>query len=341
MSQITGTEQIINPLQKSNLNKKGLCDYVINVASGCHHGCKFCYVPSTPAIRTRHHELIERGVDDPQLDWGKYLFIRNNIPETLKLILSSKKKWVETPSGKGVILMCSGTDPYQNREIASLTNQTLTILANHAKRIRILTRSPLWTQHLEILNNPNITIGMSLPHLDDSLSRRMEPHAPPPSARLKALKKGHQHGCRTYVAIAPTPPQMDYQDFVEHLDKVMQFEPEVIFWEPINARGSNGKRMAAAGLDFVKDVMTRDAWADNFLRQWHDIHKAAETVGCLDRLHIWVDAELKSYVDAEDLEYWFYRPTVERWDQEPSKTVIRDKTDRHSEHNRLLHSASA
>lgn len=92
MSIIQGNEKIVNPLQKSNLNKKGLCDYVINIASGCLHGCTFCYVPSTPAIRTRQSQLKEKGVDNPQMDWGKYLFIREEIPEKLKKVLKGKKK---------------------------------------------------------------------------------------------------------------------------------------------------------------------------------------------------------------------------------------------------------
>jgi DNA repair photolyase len=333
-----GTETVLEPLQKSALNKKGLCDYVVNIASGCLHGCKFCYVPSTPVIRARQAYLQDKGVQNPQMDWGQYLFVRQNIPEKLESSLQSKKTWTFSESGRGVVLMCSGTDPYQNKITAKITRTTIEILLRHDKRVRILTRSPLWLDDLDLLVHPNVTVGMSLPYLDDALSRRIEPNAPPPSARFKALKKGHQHGCRTYVAIAPTPPQMGYKDFVEHLDKVMQFEPEVIFWEPINARGSNGKRMAAAGLDFVKDVMTRDAWAENFIRQWHDIHSAAQTVGCLDRLHIWVDSELKSYVDAEDLEYWFYRPTVERWGDEHPKNIGQNKGPQ-ANHNRLIQTA--
>jgi DNA repair photolyase len=317
-----GTETIVNPLQKSSLNKKGLCDYVINVASGCLHGCTFCYVPSTPAIRVKQAELIERGVADPQLDWGKYLFLRSEIPEKLEKILLRKKTWSYSPSGKGVVLLCSGTDPYQNSETALITNKTIEILLKHQKRVRILTRSPLWANDFDLLQNPNITVGMSIPYLNDDLSRKIEPFAPPPSARLKALQKGKKNGCRLFVAIAPTPPQMGYDDFVKHLDKVMQIEPEVIFWEPINARGSNGRRMQAAGLEFTKAVMTRDDWAASFINQWEAIEKAADTVGCRDRLHVWVDSELESYVPASKLQSWFYRPTVERWLSDPHSPLL-------------------
>ena len=35
-------------LSESALSDHGVCDYVVNVATGCRHGCAFCYVPSTP-----------------------------------------------------------------------------------------------------------------------------------------------------------------------------------------------------------------------------------------------------------------------------------------------------
>ena len=63
-----------------------------------------------PTIRTRQSQLKEKGVSDPQMDWGQYLFIRQEIPEQLEHILSRKKSWRETLEGKGVVLLCSGTD---------------------------------------------------------------------------------------------------------------------------------------------------------------------------------------------------------------------------------------
>lgn len=321
MSTINGIEKIANPLQQSKLNKKGLCDYVINIASGCLHGCTFCYVPSTPAIRTRQTQLQEKGVADPQMDWGKYLFIREGIPEKLDQILCRKKSWNETKAGQGIVLLCSGTDPYQNKQTSTIARETIKVLSKYHKRVRILTRGLLWVDDLDILNHPNIIVGMSLPNLDDILSRKIEPQAPPPTERYKALQKGHKAGCRLYIAMAPTPPTMVLDDFKKHLEKLMDLDPEVIFWEPINARGTNGKRMVAAGLDFVNSVMTKQSWADSFKQQWEYIEIAAEELGCQNKIHIWPDPELKGYIDEAAINKWLYKPTIEKWQTEEIESM--------------------
>ncbi len=249
------------------------------------------------------------------MEWGQYLFIRENIPELLDGILSRKKTWHKTAPGKGVVLLCSGTDPYQNQQTASITRQTLEVLLKYNKKVRILTRGLLWTKDLQLLASPNVTVGMSIPYLDDELSRKIEPQAPPPSKRYQALQQGQKAGCRLYVAMAPTPPTMTLDDFKTNLEQLMQVNPEVIFWEPINARGSNGKRMVAAGLDFAKSVMTKKSWAENFLHQWELIEEAASCVGCLERLHFWPDPELEGYLEEKKLRHWLYLPTVEEWDE--------------------------
>lgn len=310
---ITGTEKIVNPLQKSALNKKSLCDYVVNVASGCLHGCTFCYVPSTPSIRTKQKNLHLQGVKNPQLDWGKYLFVREQIPEKLDKILTRKRKWENTPSGKGVVLLCSGTDPYQNKQVASITRNIIEILIKHNKKVRILTRGLLWTEDLDLISNPNVTLGMSIPCINDELLKKIEPKAPLSSERYKALKIGYEAKCRLYVAMAPTPPMMELDDFKSNLEQFMKINPEVIFWEPINARGSNGKRMLTAGLDFAKLVMTKQSWAETFIKQWEFIEQAGKELGCLDKIHIWPDPSLKGFIEKEKIDHWLYKPTAEHW----------------------------
>jgi DNA repair photolyase len=314
MSLTQGTETILNPLQKSALNKKSLCDYVVNVASGCLHGCTFCYVPSTPSIRTRQADLIDQGVTDPQMDWGNYLFVREEVPSKLADKLSRQRSWHETPSGRGVVLLCSGTDPYQNKKVAKITRATIEVLLSHGKKVRILTRSPLWLNDLDLLVHPDVTVGMSIPYLADDLSKKIEPKSPAPSLRLKALSQGKEAGCRIYIAMAPTHPGMGYFEFIQYLKVFKRLDPEIIFWEPINARGTNGKRMLEAGLDFAKSVMTHKFWAQCFIQQWVAAERAAEDIGIIDLLHIWPDRELAKFVPQSILEYWWYRPTSEKWE---------------------------
>src|SRR6056297_1092448 len=83
-------------LSESALHKKALCDYVINVATGCRHGCRFCYVPSTPNIRTRPDMLNDAAdVEDPQREWGDYVLYRDDLPERLDDHLNRKRTWTE------------------------------------------------------------------------------------------------------------------------------------------------------------------------------------------------------------------------------------------------------
>jgi DNA repair photolyase len=253
------------------------------------------------------------------MDWGNYLFVREDVPVKLEEILSRKRTWKETASGRGVVLLCSGTDPYQNRATAKVTRSTVEVLLKYGKRVRILTRSPLWVNDLDILVNPLVTVGMSLPHLDDRLSRQIEPGAPLPSDRFNALIKGRKAGCRLFIAMAPTVPTHDFTDFYRYLKTIQSLEPEVIFWEPINARGTNGKRMIEAGLEWVDQVMNRQTWATNFVNQWQQVERAAYMAGwCEDLIHVWVDPELPNVklkgFDLEGLcKPWFSKPTPENW----------------------------
>src|SRR6056297_1270405 len=100
----TGEDPTKAILSESGLNSKHLCDYVVNVATGCRHGCKFCYVPSTPNIRTRPDMLKEEaGVDNGQKEWGNYVLYRDGLGERLDDHVGRKRTWRETERGRGVV----------------------------------------------------------------------------------------------------------------------------------------------------------------------------------------------------------------------------------------------
>ena len=311
---IKAEEEIKCPLQISKLNIKGLCDYVINVTKGCSLGCRFCYVPSTPIIRTSKEQLNNLGIIDPLMEWGSYQIIRKEVPEKLEQKLARMRSWRETEGGQGIVMLSSECDPCADKQVTETTMEAIKILRKYGKKVRLLTRSPLWANHLELLQDPGIIVGMSLPHLNDTWGRQVETRAPLPSDRYKALLKGKEAGVRLFVALAPALPMMDLPQFRDHLEKLMELEPEVIFYESINGRGVNIRRMIEAGLDFAQPLTSAQTLAENFLRQWGEIEEAARLVGCSDKLHIWPDKSLNKYTDSERVEKWLYKRTAEKWE---------------------------
>lgn len=75
--------------------------------------------------------------------------------------------------------------------------------------------------------------------------------------------------------------------------------------------------------------------AECFKRQWEYIEVAAKEVGCEDRLHIWPDPELKSYVDQEKLACWLSKPTVEKWDNPIAKKTKANSTQATSKNSKM------
>src|SRR5919202_1853212 len=112
---IKAEEEIKCPLQISKLDVKGLGNYVINPTKGCSFGCKFCYVSSTPIIRTSKRQFDQLGVTDPFMQWGSYQIIRQDIPEKLENKLKGMRSWRSSEAGKGVVLFSSECDPCADR----------------------------------------------------------------------------------------------------------------------------------------------------------------------------------------------------------------------------------
>lgn len=131
-------------LGSTGLNNKSLCDYVINVATGCSHGCKFCYVPATPNIRTRGQMLEDvMDVSNPQEQWGEYVAYRDDLPPRLDSKLERKRSWNVTDRGQGVVGMSYSTDCFMDRRAGAISAGVIKVLADHEKYVRVQTRNPV------------------------------------------------------------------------------------------------------------------------------------------------------------------------------------------------------
>jgi len=290
-------------ISESSLHTKSLCDHVINVATGCRHGCEFCYVPTTPAIDNREDMLAEQAdVDDAQRDWGSYLLYRDDLPERLHNVLNDREPndRKQTDRGHGIVMLSSGTDCYQDRRAAQITRGCVQELINHDIPVRILTRSPAVVRDVDVFTDAGnlVTVGSSIPSFDTELVKALEPNAPPPMKRWEALDYLSSEGVPVYVSMSPTYPTMDEYDFSNLLGHFAAMDAEVVFHEPINPRGENfqlcleaardaGYQELAAELEKLQD---QDYWAEYALEQINMVQREAARYDV--QVHSWPDDQL-------------------------------------------------
>jgi len=307
----TGIDPTKSVLSESRLHKKSLCDYVINVATGCRHGCKFCYVPSTPAIHARDNMLAEKAeVDDPQQEWGDYLLYRDDLPERLHQGLYNHdfEDWKKTERGRGIVMLSSGTDCYQDRRAAQITRSCVHELINHDVPVRILTRSPNVIRDIDLFQqaDESITVGSSIPSFNTKLVQALEPNAPPPIERWKALDQMFRNGIPRFVSFSPTYPTLREDDIEDALQWFSAINPDVIFHEPINPRGINFQRCVEAlqeeGLDEAAKQFERltdpDEWVDYALEQIDLVQQKGNEFDNIE-IHTWPDDQLIEAADGE------------------------------------------
>jgi DNA repair photolyase len=299
----------------NNFVHKSLSNWAVNIAVGCAHACRFCYVPSAATIK-QSARLAEFGVSDPDLDWGNYVFLRPWDEQKFRASLRAADKTPLDqlkPDGNRAVIYCSTTDPYQvlphpdpgkRRELAetarTLIRKSLELIRDESSlNVRILTRSPLAKTDFDLFRTfgHRLVFGMSLPTLRNDLARVYEPKAPAPSQRLATLRAAREAGLHVYVAIAPTYPECDRDDLHATLTAIAEVEPITIFHEPINIRAENVARIKAhaesVGTKLRTEVFeTRESWERYALNSLKTMHEVAGELGLKRRLHLWPDRSL-------------------------------------------------
>lgn len=322
----TGDDPTKAVLSESGLHSKHLCDYVINVATGCRHGCKFCYVPTTPAVRTRPDMLKEEAdVDNPQLEWGNYVLYRDDLPERLDGRLDRKRTWNRTSRGCGVVGISFATDCYMDGRAGKITRGVVDVLASHEKYARVLTRNPILAlQDEDVFRAAGeyVTIGSSIPCLDADQVGAIEVSAPSPEHRLRGLKKFDELGVQTFVSMSPTYPTQDREDLRQLLKRLSECNPAVIFHEPINPRGGNfemtveaarsaGEAKLASQLGRLRD---RENWLEYSLEQFAAVQEIGDELGL--PVHLWPDSQHIKHTEGEVSEWlqaWKDRQSPEQF----------------------------
>ena len=183
----------------------------VNPYRGCYHGCAYCYARPS-------HEYLDFGAGT---DFERKLVVK---PEVARLLRDA----FEHPRWKGELVMMSGnTDCYQPLEASwGLTRQCLQVCAEYRNPVGIITKSTLIERDLELLvqlqEEANLRVTISLPFADDDVARAIEPYAPSPARRLKTIERLASAGLRVGVNVAPIIPGLNDEELATVLERARE-----------------------------------------------------------------------------------------------------------------------
>lgn len=176
-------------------------DQSVNAYRGCEHGCVYCYARPS-------HAYLDLS---PGMDFETRLYAKHNAAEILRNELSRRGYRPK------LIAMGTNTDPYQPIEKRlRITAGLLDVFDEFNHPVSITTKSALVTRDIAVLarlaRRNLVRVFFSVATLDRDLTRRMEPRASTPAARLDAMRTLKEAGIPVGVLIAPVIPGLTDHD---------------------------------------------------------------------------------------------------------------------------------
>ncbi len=199
--------------------------YSVDPYTGCEHRCIYCYISSY--------------IPEPWRVREKRDFLRK--------FERDLKKAKRMP-----VSMSNSSDPYPKVEREKrITRGALELLRRYDFPVLILTKSDLVARDRDILSSMPSVVSITITTLDENLAKKLEPFAPPPDRRLKAIESLKEKGVKVAVRIDPLIPGIndspsDLRDLVKELSSL---EVNQIISSTYKAKGDNFKRVAGVFKD--------------------------------------------------------------------------------------------
>ncbi|MEM0226371.1 MAG: radical SAM protein [Thermofilaceae archaeon] len=168
--------------------------YTVNPYTGCAHGCLYCYASS----------YIRRFFEPrPKADF-------------IKVVARDLRR---VPAGS-LINISSSSDPYGPLEAEyGYTRRLLELIAGDYV-VEIVTKSDLVVRDADLLARGPSIVSITITTLDRALAARLEPHAPSPDRRLRAIEELSKRGIPVVVRLDPLLPGLN--DHPEAIREVLE-----------------------------------------------------------------------------------------------------------------------
>jgi DNA repair photolyase len=198
----------------------GMGFWSLNPYVGCAFGCTYCYA------RYAHRYVMERtvagGAEDvaaraftelpPWLAFERRILVKQNAAAVLREQLQRERVRTAFFRNGETLVIGTATDPYQPAErVHRVTRSVLEVLSGErGLRLVIITKSPLVARDVDLLArlavHSRVTIHCSLITRDRVLARRVEPRAPTPDSRLRAIRRLAEQGIDVGINVMPVLP---------------------------------------------------------------------------------------------------------------------------------------
>jgi DNA repair photolyase len=109
-----------------------------------------------------------------------------------------------------IVSISNSSDPYPNLEAeTALTRMCLEVLSTRNCKIQIITKSSLVVRDIDFLKKVPSMVALTITTDDDTIAGIIEPGAPRPSERMKAVEALTRSGLPTAVRIDPIIPYVN------------------------------------------------------------------------------------------------------------------------------------
>lgn len=181
-------------------------DWTINPYRGCEFACKYCYARYT-------HEFMEMTA----AEFDDRIYAKAAAAQLLRQELR------RVAPGERIALG-TATDPYQPAERRyGKTRSLLAVFATeNGRHLGITTKSDLIVRDLDLLieiaRRNVLNVYFTITTLNETLARQLEPRAPRPALRLRAVERLSRAGI--VVGVTPSPLMPGLTDSPRSLDRL-------------------------------------------------------------------------------------------------------------------------